>query len=221
MNGSASTIALPAEVQIALAYTPSGFRDALRTLFEVDARLARIVAGTNEPMLGQMRLAWWRDILGTPVSERPTGDAVLDAIADFWTGHESGLITLVDGWEHMLADPPLSHDAAAGFADGRAAAMSSYAKMSEASPDQCEAVAANASLWAIADAASHIADAKERLTMLEVAARLPKPARLRGPLRGIAVLGALAQRSLDAGGTPLMAGRGASLVAMRAGLAGR
>ena len=35
------------------------------------------MARTTEPMLGQMRLAWWRDALGKPVDERPRGDAVL------------------------------------------------------------------------------------------------------------------------------------------------
>ncbi len=220
MTAQSSEI-LSAEAQLALAYTPPFARDALRVLLEFDARLGRIVAATNEPMLGQMRLAWWRDTLGTPASDRPTGDEVLDAISMRWAGHEPALIALVDGWEHLLTDPPLSHDAAAGFAAGRAAAMAGFAEMSGGSPDQCKSVAAASNLWALADAASHVADNQERTTMIVVASRLPAASRLQSPFRGIAVLGALARRSVQAGGTPLMAGRGAALTAMRAGLLGR
>ena len=70
---------LPTEIELALAYTPRDRREAMRVAFELDRRLARIVAATTEPMLGQMRLAWWRDILAKPVDERPRGDVVLDA----------------------------------------------------------------------------------------------------------------------------------------------
>ena len=70
------------EAQLALAYIGPNLRDALRIFLELDGRLARIVSATTEPMLGQMRLAWWRDALGMAVSERPQGDAVLDGIGN-------------------------------------------------------------------------------------------------------------------------------------------
>ncbi len=221
MNSSALHTPLPDEVQLALAYTPPNMRDALRTAFELDARLARIVAATNEPMLGQMRLAWWRDTLGTPVRDRPAGDAVLDAIGQHWAGHEAALVALVDGWECMLAEPPLPREGAQAFAMGRAVAVAGCAAMTGANAQEVTAVERSAMLWAIADAASHMEDGAERSTMLELAARFPERTRLQDPFRGIAVLGALARRALDAGGAPLMAGRGAAVVAMRAGLLGR
>ncbi len=221
MNGSSPHTPLPDEVQLALAYTPPMLRDSLRTVFELDARLARIVAATNEPMLGQMRLAWWRDTLGAPLGDRPAGDAVLDAVGEHWEGHEAALVALVDGWECMLAEPPLSPEGAQAFAKGRAVAIAGCAAMTGAGAQEVEAVERSAMLWAIADAASHMADGAERSTMLEVAARFPDRTRLQSPFRGIAVLGALARRALDAGGAPLMAGRAAAVVAMRAGLLGR
>ena len=93
---------LPAEIELALAYTPAAQRPALRIFFELDARLGRIVAGTNEAMLGQMRLAWWRETLAKPVAERPSGDQVLNAIGEHWVGKEADLIKLVDGWERLF-----------------------------------------------------------------------------------------------------------------------
>ena len=77
-------------------------------------------------------------------------------------------------------------------------------------------------IWALADAASHIEQGEERQTLLDLASELSRPSRnLPAPFRGVAILYALAERALQAGGAPLMAGRGAALVALRAGLFGR
>ena len=46
-------------------------------------------------MLGQMRLAWWREALGKPVADRPRGDRVLDAIGQDWAGREAALVAMV------------------------------------------------------------------------------------------------------------------------------
>ncbi|MEL7319626.1 MAG: squalene/phytoene synthase family protein, partial [Pseudomonadota bacterium] len=209
------------EARLALAYTGPILRDALRIFFEFDGRLARIVSATNEPMLGQMRLAWWRDTLGTPVNERPEGDMVLDALGAHWAGQEAALVALVDGWEWMLSEPPLSREAAEGFAKGRAHALGALANFLSDDANVQPHLQNAGMIWALADAASHIAEESERATLLEIARDLPSPEPLPSPYRGVAVLGALGVRSIAAGGAPLMAGRGAALVAFRAGLLGR
>ncbi|MEM7700525.1 MAG: hypothetical protein AAF251_01170 [Pseudomonadota bacterium] len=209
------------EARLALAYTGPILRDALRIFFEFDSRIARIVSGTNEPMLGQMRLAWWRDTLGLPVNERPEGDVVLDALGAHWAGQESGLVALVDGWEHMLSEPPLSKEAAEGFAQGRVQGLAALTAFS-GDDEKIEADLHNAAMiWALADAASHIAEESERATLMEVAQGVSPLKALPSPYRGVAVLGALGARSIASGGAPLMAGRGAAVVALRAGLLGR
>jgi phytoene synthase len=38
-------------------------RPALIALFGIDAELGAVVAGTTEPMIGEIRLAWWREAL--------------------------------------------------------------------------------------------------------------------------------------------------------------
>ncbi|MEL6324965.1 MAG: hypothetical protein AAFQ84_12125 [Pseudomonadota bacterium] len=212
---------IPDEAQLALAYTAPFMRAALRIFLEFDLRLARIVSATNEPMLGQMRLAWWRDTLGMAVSERPGGDAVLDGLGAEWAGHEPALIALVDGWECMLSEPPLSSDAASCFVDGRVAGFAGLCALGGGDAVTGEAIKKAARIWALADAASHVAQPTERQTLLDLAASAPRPARLASPFKGIAVLAALGERSIKAGGAPLMAGRGAALVALRAGLLGR
>ncbi len=202
---------LPPEAQIALAHTPPAMRNALRIYLELDLRLARIVAATSEPMLGQMRLAWWRDMLGKPLAERPSGDAVLDGISEHWAGQEALLVALVDGWEHML-DETLSEESALAFAKGRGAAFSGLGGT------ECESPATR---WALVDAATHISEGAERDMLCALAGNIETSPRLPKSLRGLAVLDALSRRSLKHGGRPLMEGRGASIVAIRAAIFGR
>ena len=209
--------ALPAEAGLALAWSPAKVRAPLSTFLQLDRRLARIVARTSEPMLGQMRLAWWRDALRQPSEARPLGDAVLDAVGRDWRGGEPALIALVDGWEVLIGAERLGRVEAESFAAGRAAPFA--AMLGERSAADRARTGQAARLWALADAVTGISDPDERRVFLDAARRSD---RLRGRLpremRGLAVLEALARRSVRHDGAPLMAGRGASLAALRAAI---
>lgn len=182
---------------------------------ELDARIARIVAATTEPILGQMRLAWWRDTLAFPIDQRPRGDAILDGIGDLWRGHEAALTALLDGWEEMLGDT-ITRDVAHRFAAGRAAPFEALALMADASG--AEGVIAAARRWALVDAGVHVSEGVERDALLGEAQNIDSNAALPKALRGLAVLDALATRSLSRGARPLMEGRGAALVALKAAI---
>ena len=212
---------LAAEWRIALAYTPITLRPALAVVGALDQRIARILAQATEPMLAQMRLAWWRDELRRPASERPQGDAVLDAIGVYWPGQETFLSALVDGWEQVLVEPPMPQQSALAFAAGRAAPFIGLAQMSRIAVDQDRIMLATRR-WALADLAAHVSSDEERASLIRLAcaadanrAALPKT------LRGLAIFEALAIRSLKRGGRPLMEGRGAALTAFKAGMLGR
>lgn len=216
-----STEPLSNEAQLALAYTGPKSRGALTIFFEFDARLARIVAGTTEVMLGQMRLAWWRDMLSQPLDGRPQGDAVLDGIGSYWQGFESALVPLVDAWEWMLAEE-FDTKSASEFALNRAKPLGALVQMVDECGDKPADLARKAAIWAYADAVANITDAKERETLLELARAEPWiGTRFPRGLRGIDVLIALSRRSLARGGRPLMEGRGAALIALRAAVFGR
>lgn len=212
--------ALADEFRLAIAYTPSGLRPRLAALLAFDQRLARIIAQTSEPMLAQIRIAWWRDTLKLPVDERPQGDIVLDAMGAEWPGREESLIRLADAWEEMLAEAPIPNDAIDRFIDARA---KPFAALSEASNENDhQAVEDAAKIWALADLLLNTTDADERAQILTKGSSLAAVGRaLPKPLRGVAVLRALAWRSLKNGGKPLMEGRGAALVALRAAFFGR
>lgn len=209
---------LPPEAGLALAWSGPKVRGPLSMALQLDRRLARIVARTTEPMLGQMRLAWWRDALGRPVLERPRGDAVLDGLGVHWAGREAALIGLANAWEVLVTADRLGPGEIESFAAGRGAFFAEFA--AEDAPDDLSArLVAAGRCWALADAASGVSDEHERAALVAAGlAVMRRAGRLPRELRGLAVLQALALRSLQNGGRPLMEGRGASLAALRAAI---
>lgn len=221
MTGQLEQGRLADEQRIALAYMRGEECDMLAGALALDQRLARIVAHASEPALAQMRLAWWRDNLSKPVSERASGDRVLDALGRHWLGREQALQQLVDGWEHLLGEEPLAEGAARQFAEGRAGIFLAVTECTSRT-DSTERVLKAAQRWALADAAAHTSRKGERNMLVRLGLEQgQRPVRLPGSMRGLAVLDALACRSLKRGGRPLMEGRGAALCALRAGLLGR
>lgn len=92
---------------LAFSYAPAEARDALTALFALDAALGDVLRTTREPMVGQMRLAWWRDALARLDTARPPGEPVLQALAGAVipsgvTG--ARLSGAVDGWEPLLGE---------------------------------------------------------------------------------------------------------------------
>lgn len=209
---SVSMSSLPTHpaLKIALAWVEPGTRDRLAALFAFDAHLGILVSKAIEPLLAQIRLAWWRDRLSEPVADRPMGDPVLDSLGARWNGNEKALIDLVDGWEGLLDTAPLSAATIDTFANARAQAIDAAAKGTFNAGKR----------WALADFASRTSNALERETALELARVVPAQPPLPRTLRGLAVLDALATRSL-AGEEPLLMGRSAALLAWRVGLLGR
>ena len=211
---------LPLPQRLALNYAPSGTRPATAALFTFDARLGELVAKASEPLLGQLRLAWWRDEMGKPVPERVKGDPVLDALGQSWAGEEAALVGLVDGWELLLGEA-LGESALEGFAASRAEAFGALARLLGAVPS-AEAAARAGSVWALADFASRTSDPAERDGAVALAlgyGRNPAPrARV---LRPLAVLHGLALHSLAGGGAPLVSRRRDVIAAVRLGMFGR
>jgi 15-cis-phytoene synthase len=210
---------LPLPQRLALAYAPRRLRGETLGLFALDAHLANLVRQAREPLLGQMRLAWWRERLGEPAEARPAGDAVLELLGA-WRGHEQALAALVDGWENLLAEQ-LDDAAIEGFAAGRAKAFAGLAELTGLT--ECQAPAAVAGRrWALADLAAHLGQVEERARVRD-AARVLGNRRIALPraLRPLAVLDGLARRSLAGGSKPLAEGPLSGLAALRLGIAGR
>jgi phytoene synthase len=210
---------LTPEAGLALAWSAPGLRGPLSTVLQFDRRLARIAARTREPVLGQMRLAWWRDELGKPMAERPRGDAVLDEIGLHWEERKAVLVAMVDGWEALVTAERIGSEQADAFAAGRGGFFAALAPEGASRALTARLEVAGRS-WALADAAARISDPAERKVLIAVGlaqASLSSP-RFPRALAGLAVLESLARRALLRGGRLLMEGRGAPIAALRAAI---
>lgn len=209
---------LPAERRLALAYAPAAYRQDNLAVFLLDLRLSRLVAQRREPLLTQMRLAWWRDRLGEEPSGFHHDEPILRLLED-WGPHRAQLTALVDGWEALLVDPPITGAAIDIFAKGRAKAFTVLAARTGAAAFADEAGRA-ASNWALADLAARSSDLGEAEQVQHIAgtADWARP-RLPRALRPLAVLHGLAARKRGKG--PLLDGIGDAFAAMRLGMFGR
>src|SRR5262245_37465598 len=79
---------------VATLFAPAGRRRALYALYAFNVELARVREAAREPMPGEMRLQWWRDVLGG----QPSGAAGPVAAALVNTAIRFRLPT------HVLAD---------------------------------------------------------------------------------------------------------------------
>lgn len=214
-----ATTSFPEERALALAHMAPATRRALKLYFALDARLARQVAQAREPLLGQIRLAWWRDQLKLSAAERAQGDQVLDSVEVMWGSDASALIALVDGWEELLGEAPLTAAAISQFAAGRAQPLAAFIPQTgkEALVDH---VTRAGKRWALVDFAWKTSEPVEHEAALDLARQIEGTVILPRSLRGIQVLDRLACHSLKTE-TPLFAGRSAAFVALRVGLIGR
>lgn len=96
---------LPPPLRLAVAYAPKSTRVPFALLLLLDERLAQIIERATEPMIAQLKLAWWRDAFGAQAAERPTGEPLLSALFD--QGRPELLAIageLVDAWEILPCD---------------------------------------------------------------------------------------------------------------------
>lgn len=217
MPDSALLDAIPIEQRLALAYARPADKPLMLGIFLLDTRLAATVRGGREPVLAQIKLAWWREQLARPPGERPAGEPLLAMLAPL-AAQGAALGRLVDGWEQLLGESPLTRAALEDFAAGRGAAFAALAHHMGLA-DAASAAERAGRGWAAADLAAKLGQPEERAAALELAARhdwgrVALPRRLR-PLQ---VLHGLARRERGQG--PLLAGPGALLAATRIGLLG-
>ena len=193
-------------------------RPALACVFAMEVRLSSIIARMTEPMLAQMRLAWWRDQLACPVQARPRGDAVLDALGSHWAGAEHRIAALVDGWE-VWTKPDHSVDDVGIFLEGYAAPFGTLAANCLPGID-ARAGAVNGQ-WYGAGIAFLM---EQRLCggtrVLDLAPTLSERTRMPRKLRSLSIAGGLGQRVVLNRRGPLFGDRGSALAAVRLGLFG-
>ena len=179
------------ERALALSYATAARRDALRALWALDERFGAIVAGTSEPLIGAMRLLWWREAL-----ERPAGDApdepllrAIDALVRpiGIEGEEIG--AMAKGWDALL-ETPLGAEQIERFARERGGRL--FALSAQVLGEESAWLAVEGEGWALVDLARRTGGASLAALALERArATLERQKSPRWP-RGLRPLGALA-----------------------------
>ncbi len=198
--------------RLALAHAPAKTRRDVLALLAFDSRLAGVLRQPGEPILRQMKLAWWRDILRTDPSGWPEGEPLLALLRE-WQGEYAALVEVVDGWEVLFGEW-LDEQALARFAHGRAAG---WVALAGGAADAARQAGAQ---YALADLALNLASPEETARARSAAlAERAKPLPRR--LRPLVVLRGLTRRALEKGAETPLDGPGAALTALRLGLFGR
>lgn len=204
----------PAEA-LAMNYAPQQWRLRYGALFALDARLRRYVLTNTEPLLSQIKLAWWREQMDKPVD----GEPILAAVHGGWREDKNILRQLVDAYEGLLGATPVDEARAKELLSASAQAFASMAQRT-GEGQHALTVQRQGELWSSAWLLGHRLVTNNWPRYLVGSENLPVP-RLPRALRPIAVVGALGRRSLARGGAPIVGSAADVAVALRAGMVGR
>lgn len=177
--------------KLALAYVSAALRPAVEALWRLDVALAAILATGTQPLISQMRLAWWREALERLDSAPPPAEPVLQALAATVLPRVTGaeLAAMEEGWLMLLADGPLSEAELGRYAQCRGGLLFSYT--ARLLGDSGFPVAQAGEAWALADLARHSRRVDEVKTpSLEQKMKWPRR------LRPLGMLEMLARRDL-------------------------
>lgn len=211
------------EVALALAYAPPRARGGLGALWALDDALAAMVAAAREPMLVQLRLAWWRDQLAALGGEGPPPvDPLLRRLEAEVAPHvaRGALAPLAEGWSALLDVPEIDAAMLAEHGDARGGALFGAAAAllgGEAPVGLAEAGA----VWALVDSARRGLAPAQALQL--AGARLGAVGDVRWPraLRPLGMLAALAVRDARAGAVGRQGAPGRLLAMVRHRFSGR
>ncbi len=189
------------DLDLALSYVPRPQRFRLADLFALDAALGNVVRTTREPMVGRIKLAWWRERLEEVdeglVPPEPQLQATAQLVAETpLTG--AMLAGLTERWEPLLDDFPWECETIGAVA-GRGALMFGYAATVLGAEQPQTAIIAG-SLWSLVDVARHCTDEDSRLTLIDAARDQLEEFRadsVDAAIRPLTMLGLLARRDLE------------------------
>ncbi len=91
----------------ATLFCPADRRPALLALYAFNLEIATLRESTSEPLVGRMRLQWWRDAIGAILDGRPPGHPVAIALAEAAARHDltrASFDVMIDGREADLDD---------------------------------------------------------------------------------------------------------------------
>lgn len=115
---------LPPPARLAIAYATTRYRAAFKLILQIDLRMADIIAKAREPLVGQIKMAWWREGFTSSPANRPKGEPLFEALAQ--VGDDippSALDALVAAWEVLVGQDDWTQDLLTQHANLRAQAV--------------------------------------------------------------------------------------------------
>ena len=193
-----------------------------RAIWAYDGRLARVARTTRERAIGQMRLAWWNDVMEDDAGLKGQGEPVVDALRATGAMAAPGLVAMIDGWEVLVVEEEIDAQGLRDYAVGRGGGLFRALARQDAAPDWLTAAG---QVWALWDLAGHVEDAALADAALALArAQLPlaADARWTSAWRPLRIAFTLARQDVLAGrGAPRGMPRGLALRLLRIALVGR
>ncbi|HEY0149357.1 MAG TPA: squalene/phytoene synthase family protein [Allosphingosinicella sp.] len=185
---------------LALSYIGARARPAVEALWRLDATLGAVLTSGRDPLLSQIKLAWWRDALeglGTgPAPAEPALQALAAHVLPLGiTG--TALAAMEAGWTLLLTPDPLTPEELGRYSSERGGvlfALTARVLGGEGSPD----VQAGGEAWALIDLARHSGSEVDAEAAL-AAARERHSGKWPSRLRPLGMLAALAQRDAEPG----------------------
>jgi len=185
-------VELDPDRKLALAYVPAGTRPAVEALWRLDVAFATILATGTQPLISQMRLAWWREALERLDHGPPPAEPVLQALAAHVLPRVSGaeLAAMEEGWLMLLSDEALGDDDIDRYAKLRGGLLFNYSARLLGDADFRVAQAGEARAVAVPPRHSRRAD-EVKSPPIETKVKWPRK------LRPLGMLAMLARRDLE------------------------
>ncbi len=96
---------------LATLFAPAAHRDALFALYAFNVEIARVREVAREPMPGEIRLQWWREVLAGERDGEAAANPVAAALRETLDRHKiaaNRLIALIDAHGFDLYDDPMA-----------------------------------------------------------------------------------------------------------------
>ena len=188
---------------LALSYVHTPKRPALGALWRLDSAMGAALQGGREPLISQIKLAWWRDSLARLDREKAPAEPVLQDVAAHVISRSiigKQLAHLEEGWSVLLGPDPLGAAELDAYAAGRGALLFRYSS-SLLGFQINEIVKRAGEGWALADLArnSNRVDAEAALAAAAIRLSDITAQRWPAPLRPLGMLAMLARRDVERG----------------------
>ena len=185
---------------LALSYIPLAPRPAVAALWRLDAALGAVLAGGREPLISQIKFAWWRESLEKLDREPAPAEPALRAAAEQLlprgvSGAE--LAGMEAGWSALLSPQALEPEDLDLYAAERGGRLFRCTARLLGVPEFDAAPAGET--WALVDLARHSGNQPDADAAIAAARARFSDRRWPSRLRPLGMLAALARRDAEAG----------------------